>query len=70
MTRRGAVLGAVLLALLTGCSTVPTSTPVEQITQAPPRADSPVGIEPLSPEAGAAPEEVVRGFLDAAASTV
>jgi hypothetical protein len=70
VTRRGAVLGAVLTALLSACSTVPTSSPVVQITQAPPRAESPVGIEPLSPEPGATPEEVVRGFLDAAASTV
>ena len=28
----------------------------------------PVGIEPLAPEAGATPEEIVRGFIDAAAS--
>ncbi|MDP9430999.1 MAG: LpqB family beta-propeller domain-containing protein [Actinomycetota bacterium] len=70
MTRRGAVLGAALLALVTACSTVPTGSPTVQITQAPERLDGPVGIEPLSPEAGATPEEVVRGFLDAAASTV
>ncbi|MGY1682244.1 LpqB family beta-propeller domain-containing protein [Geodermatophilus sp. SYSU D01176] len=70
MTRRGTVLGAVLAALLSACSTVPTSTPVAQITQAPPREETPVGIEPLAPEPGATPEEIVRGFLDAAASTV
>ncbi len=71
MTRRGVVLAVVLaVALLGGCSTVPTSSAPVQITQAPPRADTPVGIEPLSPEPGATPEEVVRGFLDAAASTV
>src|SRR4051794_28706147 len=29
-----------------------------------------VGVEPLNPEPGAAPEEVVRGFIDASASTV
>jgi hypothetical protein len=68
--RRGAVLAAVLLALLTACSTVPTSSPTVQITQAPTRQDGAVGIEPLSPEPGATPEEIVRGFLDAAASTV
>jgi uncharacterized protein YceK len=54
VTRRGVVL-AVLLALLGGCSTVPTSSAPAQITQAPPRADTPVGIEPLSPEPGATP---------------
>ncbi len=53
---------------LAGCSTVPTSSPTVQITQAPSRPDDTVGIEPLSPEAGATPEDVVRGFLDAAAS--
>jgi len=59
---------AVLLALLTGCTTVPTSSPTVQITQV---ADPPsdVGIEALPPEAGASPEEVVRGFVEAMAST-
>ncbi|RFU21789.1 LpqB family beta-propeller domain-containing protein [Geodermatophilus marinus] len=66
---RAAVL-AVLLAVLTACSTVPTASPTVQITQPPTRPDGLVGIEPLSPEPGAAPEEVVRSFLDAAASTV
>lgn len=69
MIRRlaGAVLGALLLA---GCSTVPSSSPTVQITQAPVRAPEAVGLEPLEPEEGAAPEEVVRGFISAAASTV
>jgi hypothetical protein len=66
----GAVLVAVLVALLTSCSTVPTSSPTVQITQAPTRADGEVGIEPLSPEPDATPEDIVRGFIDAAASTV
>jgi hypothetical protein len=48
---------------------VPTSSPTVQITQAPDRTDNPVGIEPLSPDRDATPEEVVRGFIDAAAST-
>jgi hypothetical protein len=60
---------AVLAALLVGCSTVPTSSPNVVITQAPNRSDEPVGIEPVSPERGATPEEIVRGFLDAAASS-
>jgi Lipoprotein LpqB beta-propeller domain/Sporulation and spore germination len=67
--RRAALLAAVLLAL-TACSTVPSSSPTVQITQAPTRPTDSVGIEPLPPVAGATPEEVVRGFLDAAASTV
>jgi Lipoprotein LpqB beta-propeller domain/Sporulation and spore germination len=67
--RRLALLAAALL-VLTGCSTVPTSSPTVQITQAPTRPDDDVGIEPLRPEPGATPEEIVRGFVDAAASTV
>jgi len=60
---------AVLGALLVGCSTVPTSSPNVVITQAPNRSDEPIGIEPVSPEKGATPEEIVRGFIDAAASS-
>ncbi|MGY1632354.1 LpqB family beta-propeller domain-containing protein [Geodermatophilus sp. SYSU D01186] len=70
MRRRVAVLALLLPALLPACSTVPTSSPTVQITQAPTRQDRAVGIEPLSPEQGATPEEVVRGFLDAGASRV
>lgn len=58
---------ALLLALV-GCSTVPTASSTVQITQAPSRPAESVGIEPLPPEAGATPEEIVRGFIDAAAS--
>ncbi|MGY1821213.1 LpqB family beta-propeller domain-containing protein [Geodermatophilus sp. SYSU D00079] len=68
--RRVAVPAAVVLALLGACSTVPTSSPTVPITQAPTRQDRAVGIEPLSPEADATPEEIVRGFLDAGASRV
>jgi hypothetical protein len=69
MRRRLVAPLAVLAALLVGCSTVPTSSPNVVITQAPDRSDEPVGIEPVSPEKGATPEEVVRGFIDAAASS-
>jgi hypothetical protein len=68
VTRRLAPALAVLAVLLVGCSTVPTSSPNVVITQAPDRSDETVGIEPVSPEKGATPEEVVRGFIDAAAS--
>lgn len=73
--RRGrrAVVGVVcatVLAVLAGCSTVPSSSATIQITQAPPQRVADVGIEPLAPEKGATPEEIVRGFVDAAASTV
>jgi hypothetical protein len=65
-----AALLALLLTALTGCSTVPTGSPTIQITQVAQPTDATVGIEPLGPEAGAAPEEVVRGFIDASASVV
>jgi hypothetical protein len=58
-----------LLLALTGCSTVPSSSATVQITDAPSRPSASVGIEPLPPERGATPEEIVRGFIEAAAST-
>jgi hypothetical protein len=70
-TRRLAVRGLALLAALlpvAACSTVPSSSPTVAITQAPTRPVEEVGIEPLRPEPGATPEEIVRGFIDAAAS--
>ena len=69
MRRRAALLAAAVLAL-TSCSIVPTSSPTVPITQAPERPVQDVGFEPLPPAPGATPEEVVRGFIDAAASTV
>jgi len=44
------------------------SSPAVQITQAPARPAEVVGIEPLPPDPGATPEEIVRSFIDAAAS--
>jgi hypothetical protein len=72
VTRRvhAAALLALVAAVLAGCSTVPTNSATIQITQVPPRRANDVGIEPLAPEKGATPEEIVRGFIDAAASTV
>jgi hypothetical protein len=71
MSRTPGARWAPLLALLLGvsaCSTVPSSSATVQITQAPSRPAETVGIEPLPPEPGATPEEIVRGFIDAAAS--
>ena len=71
MTRTPAARWAPVLALLlavSACSTVPSSSATVQITQAPSRPVETVGIEPLPPEPGATPEEIVRGFIDAAAS--
>ena len=71
MTRAaaGPVAALALVLLLPACSTVPSSSPVVQITQAPARPVDEIGIEPAVPEPGATPDDVVRGFIDAAAST-
>jgi hypothetical protein len=66
---RAVLAGLLAAALLAGCSTVPESSETVQITQLADPPDAPVGIEPLPPEPGATPEEVVRGFIDASAST-
>ncbi|MEX5721635.1 LpqB family beta-propeller domain-containing protein [Geodermatophilus maliterrae] len=70
MRRLPPALAALLLVLLTACSTVPTGSAPVQITEAPARPAGPVGIEPVEPPADATPEEVVRSFVVAAASTV
>jgi hypothetical protein len=59
---------AVLLTVA-GCSTVPSSSPIIAIPQAPAQRAEVVGIEPVPPSPGASPEEVVRSFIEAAAST-
>ena len=64
------VSAAALVALLAGCSTVPSSSPTVQITQVAEPTDVAAGVEPLAPEPGATPEEVVRGFIEASASVV
>jgi len=63
-------LAAALLLGVTACSIVPTSSPTVQITQAPERPPRDFVSEPLPPARGATPEDVVRGFIDAAASSV
>ncbi|HYH25931.1 MAG TPA: hypothetical protein VD834_11320, partial [Blastococcus sp.] len=71
-TPRRLVLAA-LLGLLPGlasCSTVPMTSATVQIPQTGERPAPEVQLEPLSPEPGATPEEIVRGFIAAAASTV
>ena len=68
MTRLRAVVVTVVLLALSACSTVPMTSPTVQITQAPGRPAEVVGIEPLPPEPGATPDEIVRSFIDAAAS--
>jgi len=67
---RLAVSAAILGLLISGCSTVPTASAPVAITQVSGGVDEPVGVEPLSPESGASPEEIVRGFIESSASTV
>ena len=65
----GVVAALLALALaLPACSTVPSSSPTVQIPQAPARPVDEVGIEPVAPEPGDTPDDIVRGFIDAAAS--
>jgi hypothetical protein len=68
VSRPRALLALALLLVLSACSTVPMTSPTVQVTQAPARPPQVVGIEPLPPEPGATPEEIVRSFIDAAAS--
>lgn len=69
MSRARVAVAAALLLALPGCSTVPMTSTTVQITQAPARPAEVLGIEPLRPEPGAAPEDIVKSFIDAAAST-
>ena len=68
--RRRAIVVLLMLPVLAACSTVPTSSNTVQITQQPERPPAEVGIEPLPPEPGSTPEEIVRDFIAAAASRV
>jgi hypothetical protein len=67
--RRAVVPVLALLLALPACSTVPSNSPTVQITGAPSGQVDEIGIEPLGPEPGETPDDVVRGFIDAAAST-
>jgi len=71
MLRKGAafqrVLTAVVLALiLTGCSLIPTSGPVQQVDQPPVGGGAPpVDIEPATPIENGTPDQILGGFLAA-----
>lgn len=70
LQRSGLAASAFVLCLLvSGCATVPISSAPVAITQVSGELDQAVGIEPLSPERGASPEEIVRGFIESTAST-
>lgn len=68
MRRGGAVVGAIAVLLaLAGCSAIPTSSEVQaQRTTA--GEDSQVVIVPPRPAAGAGPDEIVNGFIQAASA--
>ncbi len=68
MTRATGRVAAVVVLLLAlpACSTVPSNSPTVQITQAPARPLDEIGIEPLAPEPGETPDDIVRGFIEAA----
>ncbi|MCL2315490.1 MAG: LpqB family beta-propeller domain-containing protein [Actinomycetia bacterium] len=70
--RRGLAmcLAAGVAAGLTGCVTIPTSGPVQEITvSAQSDQNNPPYIEPLPPAAGATPGAVLEGFLAAVSSS-
>lgn len=70
MPRRVAVasLALAVAALLSGCVALPTSGPVGVGNPDPVEDSSELDTFVRSPQAGAGPEEIVRGFIDAAAS--
>ena len=70
MRGRAVAVAGLLTVLLSGCSTVPRESSTVDITQVARAPEGTVGIEPQAPVAGATPEEVVRGFIDASASPV
>lgn len=66
---RAFALMATSALLIGGCATVPTGSAPVLITEIGGDLDEPVGVQPLSPERGASPEEIVRGFIQSIAST-
>lgn len=69
MTRVRALIALLAgLAMVAGCTTIPTSGPVERVSAAPGRINSGVEIAPATPARGASAIEVVEGFLHAMAA--
>ena len=62
------LVAALFVLLLAGCMGIPTSGPVERVSAAPGRVNPGVEIAPAPPAEGAAPVEVIEGFLHAMAS--
>ena len=59
------VVAAVIGALAAGCATIPSAGPVHQVKDDSAPGQSTVRYSPARPAAGATPEQVVRGYLDA-----
>ncbi len=70
MSRRLRALAVALATVLAlaGCTGIPTSGPVERVAAAPGRVNHGVEIAPAPPARGAAPVEIVEGFLHAMAA--
>ncbi len=71
MRRRSAFVGVVLAAVvaLTGCGGLPTTGPINPGIEAGEAPGAPdVDFLPAGPQPGASPEDIVRGFIDAATS--
>jgi len=64
------VLAVLLLGGLVGCQAIPGSGPVSEGLTDLSQAEQPVQFDPPSPVPGATPEEIVRGFVRAATSSV
>lgn len=63
--RRATVLGPLLALLVAGCAAIPTSGPVREVADDAGLGQSTVRYSPALPAEGAAPADIVRGFLDA-----
>ncbi|AIY01301.1 hypothetical protein ART_1702 [Arthrobacter sp. PAMC 25486] len=58
-------MAAVVLFVLSGCATIPTSGPVGKSDPLPPRSNSiNVNFQQFSPVDGASPESIIRGFVE------
>ena len=61
-------LASLLVLLLVGCGSIPTSGPVSRVSAVPGRVNQGVEIAPAPPAADATPVEIIEGFLHAMAS--
>lgn len=67
MRRTPTILLLLCAMILTGCTRIPTSGPVQVVSQRNQGAEQRTDIQPLPPPAGAKPDVIVQGFLTAMA---